>query len=113
MIAEHPQCDLVLRGLVGRSPVRFRSPSGRWVNNVEVTQALSPHALVRFALHQQADGELVLRVDARQPLDTLGPLLAADLGDRFGEPLPLRIEPLVVDDKLRQYTSDLIGHAPR
>lgn len=97
----------VLRGLVGRAPVRYRAPSGRWVNNVELSQALSPFALVRFAFHQQADGPFVLRAEATEPLAGLAPRLREAIEARFGEPLPLTIEPLVADDKLRQYTTDL------
>jgi phenylacetate-CoA ligase len=92
--------------------VRFRSPSGEWLNNVEISQALAPLNLVRFALHQQADGNLVLAVDALEPLDSIASRLRDALEDRFGEPLPLSLVPLVTDDKLRQYTSDLPGHDP-
>lgn len=102
----------VLRGLVGRPPVRFRSPSGQWINNVEISQALAPFGLVRFALHQQADGSLVLAADALEPLDALASRLRDALEERFGESLPLRLVPLLADDKLRQYTSDLPGHDP-
>ena len=102
----------VLRGLVGREPVRFRSADGHWVNNVELSQALSPFPLVRFAFHQQSDGHCVLRVDATEALDTLAPRLQAAVAARFGAAPPLAIEALVADDKLRQYTSDLPGHTP-
>jgi len=102
----------VLRGLVGRSPVRYRSPDGHWVNNVELSQALAPFPLARFAFHQQADGAFVLRVDGTEPLGELAPRLRDAIEERFGEALPLTIEPLEADDKLRQYTSDLPGHAP-
>ena len=102
----------VLRGLVGRPPVRFRATDGTWVNNVELSQALAPFPLVRFAFHQQADGCCVMRVDADEPLDTLGPRLHDAVAARFPGLPPLAIAPLVGDDKLRQYTSDLPGHAP-
>jgi len=97
----------VLRGLVGRAPVRYRAPSGRWMNNVELSQALAPFPLVQFAFHQQADGQFVLRANSVEPLAHLAPQLREAIEARFGEPLPLTIEPLVADDKLRQYTSDL------
>lgn len=92
--------------------MRFRSPSGQWINNVEISQALAPFGLVRFALHQQADGSLVLAADALEPLDALASRLRDALEERFGESLPLRLVPLLADDKLRQYTSDLPGHDP-
>lgn len=97
----------LLRGLQGRAPVRFRSPRGVWINNVELSQALAPLALRRFALHQHADGELLLRVDSHEPLASIAAALRARVEARFGEPVALRIEPLVADDKLRQYTSEL------
>lgn len=102
----------VLRGLVGRAPVRYRGPNGQWFNNVEVSQALSAFGLVRFALHQQADGHMVLRAEAIDSLEALAPHLRDALEARFGAALPLTIAPLMADDKLRQYTSDLPGHAP-
>jgi phenylacetate-CoA ligase len=45
----------VLRGLEGRAFVRFRRPDGVWLNNIDVTHALRPLPLARFALHQRAD----------------------------------------------------------
>jgi phenylacetate-CoA ligase len=50
----------VLRDLQGRPPVRLRHHAGHWVNNVDVTQALRPLHLQRFALHQQADRKSVV-----------------------------------------------------
>jgi phenylacetate-CoA ligase len=103
---------LALRDLQGRAPVRFRRSDGGWINNIEITQALKPFELVRFALHQQADGGFVLRVDSRQPLHALVPALQQALARPLGLPLPLTIEALPAGDKLRQYTSDLAQHAP-
>jgi len=103
---------LALRDLQGRAPVRFRRSGGGWVNNIEITQALKPFELVRFALHQQADGRFILRVDSRQPLHSLRPALQQALARPLGRPLPLTIEALPPGDKLRQYTSDLAQHAP-
>ncbi|WKB53930.1 AMP-binding protein [Eleftheria terrae] len=96
----------VLRGLQGRAPVRFRTADGQWLNNIEVTHALQDLALTRYALHQHADGMLRLAVDSLLPLDGLAPALRARLGQLLG-PLPLQLEPLHADDKVRQYTSDL------
>ncbi|MEY4564019.1 MAG: hypothetical protein RLZZ618_3296, partial [Pseudomonadota bacterium] len=102
----------VLRGLQGRAPVRFQRADGSWVNNVEITKALAPMPLVRFALHQRADGRLCLRVDSRSPLSLIAPSLRAAVESRLGPGLALAIEPLEADDKLRQYTSDLDGTPP-
>jgi phenylacetate-CoA ligase len=97
----------VLRGLEGRAPVRFRTTSGAWINNIEITHAMSAFALTRFALHQDAAGRLHLRVDAREPLALLAPALHEALAVRLGRQIELRIEALAAGDKLRQYTSDL------
>lgn len=99
---------LLLQGLEGRAPVRFRGADGRWHNNIEVTRAMAPFALVRYALHQRADGQLVLRVDAAEPLAPLAPRLRESLTALFG-PTPVEITALQADDKVRQYTSALAG----
>jgi len=44
-----------LVGLAGRAPVRFLRPDGSWLNNIDVTVALSDLPLRRFQLHQQKD----------------------------------------------------------
>ncbi len=96
----------VLVGLAGRSPVRFFTRHGQWVNNIDVTHALKHLPLAHFGLHQQADGVAVLRLapgamglepDARAALDAL-----------FAGP-GLRVEVLAADDKTIQYSSDLEG----
>jgi phenylacetate-CoA ligase len=98
---------LVLRELEGRAPVRFRSASGQWLNNIEATRALAAFALTRFSLHQRADASFVLKVDAAEPLATLAPGLDSALKALLGDGIQLHIEPLPVGDKVRQYTSDL------
>ncbi|MBL0728643.1 AMP-binding protein [Piscinibacter sp. HJYY11] len=99
---------LVLQGLEGRAPVRFRGSEGHWHNNIEVTRALAPFALVRHALHQRADGHLVLRVDAAEPLAQIAPRLRDALATLFGH-VPVEVMALQADDKVRQYTSALDG----
>lgn len=102
----------VLRDLQGRAPVRLRRHDGRWVNNIEMTHALAPFDLTRYALHQHLDGSLTLWVDSGTALETLAPRLREALMRPLG-PLPaIAIEPLSADDKLRQYTSDVPQHAP-
>jgi phenylacetate-CoA ligase len=98
---------LVLRDLQGRAPVRFKTASGDWINNVEVTQALAPFPLVRFALHQDATEQLTLRVQTHTNMNTLKNQLYSALQTRFGHGLVLTIERLDAEDKLMQYTSDL------
>ena len=96
-----------LRDLQGRPPVCFRAHDGQTVNNVELTQGLRHLDLQRFALHQHTDGALTLRVASDAPdqaalHQALRDRIAAVLG-----PCPLHITPLLADDKVRQYTSDL------
>src|SRR5262249_39647597 len=44
--------EVVLVGLEGRPPIRFRTMRGEWLNNIEVTHALQRFALAQFTLHQ-------------------------------------------------------------
>lgn len=98
-----------LRDLQGRPPVRFRHAEGHWVNNVELSQRLRRLDLQRFALHQHADHSLTLRLQSGAPdTQAVHAAVCRDLHDLLGA-LPLRIEPLHADDKLRQYTSELPG----
>lgn len=97
----------VLVGLEGRPPVVFRAPDGTRVNSADVSLALRDLPLAQYALHQVADGMLVLRV-------TPAPVPPGVLRDRltalFGPDQPLRVE--AVDaltapaGKLLQFTSD-------
>jgi phenylacetate-CoA ligase len=100
----------VLVQLEGRPPVRFRSASGEWLNNIEVTHALQKFALSQFTLHQEAGGALCLRV----------PVGAAETGEieeslkkLFGAEQQIEIEVGVnFDAKVVQYTSDLAAAQP-
>jgi len=94
----------VLLGLVGRAPVRFRHADGRWLNNVDVSHALDHLPLAHYGLHQQADGALVLRLQAEAMHHAAAARrsLHALLGD-----LPLTLQPIEEDDKIMQYSSDL------
>ena len=96
--------ETVIVGLQGRQPVRFRSASGAWLNNIDVSHALRGLPTARFGLHQRSDGALVLRLPERSLhyRDQATAAIAALLGD-----LPLAVEPITVDGKLLQYTSDL------
>ncbi|MEG1054115.1 MAG: capsule biosynthesis protein CapK, partial [Janthinobacterium sp.] len=42
--------------LQGRRPVRYRTRSGRWINNIDLTHALAALPLSRFRVHQLGDG---------------------------------------------------------
>jgi len=96
----------VLMGLEGRAPVRFRTPGGEWLNNIEVTHALAPLALHQFQLLQRADGSLVLRVAGLGQRETE---LRAALLQLFGAEQALAIAELgAAEGKQLQYSSELV-----
>lgn len=99
----------VLVDLEGRPPVRFRTQAGEWLNNIEITHALQPCALARFALHQSADGALRLRLPAGTDAGEVAAAtarIAALFG--AGQPLHVASDPQW-EDKVVQYTSELEG----
>lgn len=93
-----------LLGLSGRPAVRFRTSTGEWLNNIDVTHALSPLPLPQFGLHQAANGELTLKLApdamrlAAAARTALIPLFAQQT---------IGVAPIERDDKIVQYTSDL------
>ena len=101
----HPDGPVIL-GLSGRSPVRFRTARGVWINNIDVTHALRSLAIPHFGFHQRADGSAILRLcAAAMPLadsakDALGALF---------ESQEIGVELLLAEDKTIQYTSELTG----
>jgi len=95
----------VLVGLEGRAPVVFCGAQGQHVNNIDVSTALKPFALAQYALHQNQDGTLRLRVRGSVAApEKLRAILAA----LFGEEQVLTIEELTTDAacKVIQYTRD-------
>lgn len=96
----------MLQAFSGRRPIRFRSAHGTWVNNIDVSHALSGLSAAQFALHQEAAGAFVLALSA-DALDD-GPRARIALTRILGD-APIRIETIVGDDKILQYTSDLPG----
>jgi phenylacetate-CoA ligase len=90
--------------------VRFKTRQGHWINNLEVTHALKDCALVQYALHQGAAGNLTLHVYG----PCTSPHAARDaLLNLFGldQALTLEHHPLPTE-KIIQYTSDMAGAAP-
>lgn len=96
----------MLVGLSGRAPVRFRTRAGEWLNNIDVTHALGALPISQYGLHQGADGALTLKLApngmvhadaARRALEQL-----------FADP-SLAVAAITADDKIVQYTSDLVG----
>lgn len=100
----------VLIGLEGRPPVRFRTSTGAWINNIEVTHTLRPFPLAQYALHQDARGALRLRLAGRPPRRRE---VAAALRNLFGEDQDLAVEEGAdFGAKVVQYTSDLPDDRP-
>jgi phenylacetate-CoA ligase len=98
----------ILKNLEGRAPVIFRGADGKTVNNIDVTKAFEPFALSQFALHQNADASLVLRLREKStPLET--PLRRA-LEKLFGAAQKIevvKLEAQSASGKVLCYTSDL------
>jgi phenylacetate-CoA ligase len=92
----------VLVGLAGRSPLRYRTANGEWINNIDITHALKPLAIALFGVHQHGDGAIVLRL-APGAMPQAGQARAL-LAPFFGA---ITVETLLAEDKIIQYTSDL------
>ena len=92
----------VLVGLAGRSPLRYRTIKGEWINNIDITHALKPLAIALFGVHQHGDGSVALRLapGAMPQADRARALLAPFFG-------AITVETLLAEDKIIQYTSDL------
>ena len=109
---DHASLDLsgpepVLVGLAGRPPVRYRTASGEWLNNIELTHALGRFALPQFCVHQSARGAVRLEHSGGTALDAE---LAAALRALLGAGVPVEIAALdPAGGKRVQYTSDLAG----
>jgi phenylacetate-CoA ligase len=99
--------DLVLIGLEGRPPVKYRRHDGRWLNNIEITHALRPMPVVQFSVHQDASAHI--RVDYVAASVAPGDVERA-LRALFGEETSLQVSQVdSFDRKIIQYTSALPG----
>jgi phenylacetate-CoA ligase len=93
-----------LLDLSGRPPVRFKTMDGRWVNNVDLSQALQPFLLVQYTIHQNAEGAIEFQCVGIAPEAMIDNTLRQILGD-----WPIRIDSHVaLPDKVIQYTSAYI-----
>lgn len=102
--------DTVLLDLEGRPPVRYRTTTGEWLNNIEVTHALEPFALTQYRLHQDAAAGLHLQASAWCGQEQA---IRDRLARLFGPGQPLTLSLLPPDlDKVVQYTSDLPQNEP-
>ncbi len=94
-----------LLGLEGRPPVRFRTSSGEWLNNIEVTRALGQFGIPQYILRQGETGALHLRY-ARYSGGREALLTA--LRELFGGDAELEVEEVPsFEGKVVQYTSAL------
>lgn len=94
----------VLQNLAGRPPVRYRTASGDWLNNIEITHTFRDLPLPQWSLHQAADGSLTLR---HAGSNAMGAEAEAKLRSLFGGNV-ITVSPLPSDGtKLIQYTSDI------
>ncbi len=102
MAGEEP----ILTELSGRRPLRFRTASGGWVNNIDVSHALDRIATAQFGLHQHSEGGVSLRLSphAMGDADMASAALRGLLGD-----VSISVVAIGEDDKVLQYTSDLPG----
>ncbi|HSJ01266.1 MAG TPA: AMP-binding protein, partial [Verrucomicrobium sp.] len=95
----------VLKGLSGRPPVRYRTRSGEWINNIEITHAFRPLAVPQWTVHQDATGGVTLTHAAT---DSLNLQLTEILQRLFGVDQPLKIQrSQFLEGKVIQYTTDL------
>ncbi|MBN1352826.1 capsule biosynthesis protein CapK [candidate division KSB1 bacterium] len=97
----------MLFDLEGRPPVRFRTMTGEWINNIEITHSLLPFSIPRFTLHQYSDGSLLLQV-----LGTMGfhQEIRDSILELFGKGQKMEISEMIEPEgKMIQYTSDLEG----
>lgn len=94
-----------LMDLEGRAPVVFRANDGRRVNNIDVSIALRHLPLAQFTLHQAADGLLTFRARGTAVAETE---LRQILLGVFGAEARLVFAPLVAEDKVAQYTSEIV-----
>lgn len=97
----------VLRNLSGRPPVRFRTASGDWINNIELTHALRELALQQYRARQSADGKLLFEYTAQAVLDEP---IAHALHALLGAQLDITIVHKTFDaGKVIQYLSEIPG----
>jgi phenylacetate-CoA ligase len=96
----------ILRQFFGRQPIRYCNSTGQWFNNIDISHALASLAISHYQLHQHEDGALTLRLPTQDQhsgaavCDALRPLFA----DQY-----IDITTITEEDKVKQYTSELLG----
>ena len=94
----------VLLDFAGRRAIRYRTASGGWVNNIDLSHALAGLSAARFAVHQDAAGSVTLALSPEALADA--PVAIAALRTLLGD-VPVVVATLTSEDKVLQYTSDL------
>lgn len=94
----------IIEGLQGRRAVRFRTVTHEWLNNVDVSHALTALPLSQFGLHQRSDGSLIFYASAKTPKTTIK---AVEILTVLFGGLPIDVEMIEAEDKALQYTTDL------
>ncbi len=97
-----------LYDLEARKPVAFYTKTGKLINNIEISRAMMPYALVGFKLHQNLNHELLFTGWCQEPIQEL---VNQTLQNIFGQDLGIIVEILPADThntyKNVSYTSDL------
>ncbi len=88
---------LALADLDGRRPVVLRDAGGRLVNAIDIARALSPLALPRYQVRQDADRRVTLAIDAEYRM--LAPAALTALAPLFGDLLELEWLALPDDER--------------
>lgn len=96
----------LLTGLSGRTPVRFRTQTGEWINNIDITHALRLLPLAQFGLHQAADGTLCLSL---APASLHQATACTQALQGIFDTQQIAVKPIKTEDKILQYSSDLEG----
>ena len=94
----------IIEGLQGRRAVRFRTSAHEWLNNVDVSHALTELPLSQFGLHQRRDGSLIFYASVKTPKTTSK---ATEILAKLFGGLPIDVEMIGAEDKALQYTTDL------
>lgn len=103
---KHTSEGPVILGLQGRQPVRFRTATGSFINNIDVAHALGRIPLSRFTCHQCADGAMQVALPSSELhwKEEIRSVLKELLGD-----IEVGIVTLRANDKVVQYSSDIPG----
>ncbi len=77
----HDDTGVTLRDFSGRAPVIFLTASGRFLNNVDISRAMSALPLAAFSLHQYRDRSIKFSAWGEVEIDALHCVLAGLFGE--------------------------------